>query len=341
MNNPKISVIVPVYNVEKYLSHCIESILAQTFTDFELLLVDDGSTDGSGKICDEYAAKDCRIRVFHKNNEGVSSARNIGIDNACGEWMCFVDSDDEIKTDHLMNFFCIASNKYMGLYVCGCQLGNKYKKFFSLPYKTYVGEEIQDFIIAAKRKIWLLGVSWNKMFRSEIINSHRLRFDISIWAYEDELFVLRYLKYCQSIMVLPYCTYVYHCENISSLSHKYLDAREHIVIAEKLFSAGLRLNFSSTKFRIFLNEEYAKHLCGIVVTLYWPLCRFNIILRHHLLKKVIKAAKEKKTEILLIKYLRMHHFYGLNVFLLEINGLLLNVYHQYFAYMRNKSQLQK
>lgn len=100
MNNPLISVIVPVYNVEKYLSRCIDSILSQTFTDFELLLIDDGSKDHSGSICDEYAKTDSRIRVFHKENGGVSSARNIGLDNAKGEWVSFVDADDIIEQDY-------------------------------------------------------------------------------------------------------------------------------------------------------------------------------------------------------------------------------------------------
>lgn len=93
---PTISVIVPVYNVEKYLRCCVDSILAQTFTDIEVLLVDDGSTDGSGAICDEYAQKDSRVRVFHKANGGVSSARNLGLDEAVGEWIMFVDSDDTV-----------------------------------------------------------------------------------------------------------------------------------------------------------------------------------------------------------------------------------------------------
>ena len=100
MNIPKISVIVPVYNVEKYLPRCIDSILAQTFTDFELLLIDDGSKDRSGEICDEYAKKDGRIRVFHKENGGVSSARNLGLDNAKGDWICFCDSDDWLHTSN-------------------------------------------------------------------------------------------------------------------------------------------------------------------------------------------------------------------------------------------------
>ena len=99
--NPKISVIVPVYNVEKYLCSCIDSILAQTFTDFELLLIDDGSRDKSGEICDEYANKDCRVKVFHKENGGVSSARNLGIDESKGEYLFFVDSDDIISSFYI------------------------------------------------------------------------------------------------------------------------------------------------------------------------------------------------------------------------------------------------
>ncbi|MGN0202626.1 MAG: glycosyltransferase family 2 protein, partial [Candidatus Cryptobacteroides sp.] len=104
MDCPKISVIVPVYNAESTIRRCVDSILAQTFTDFECLLIDDGSKDRSGEICDEYAAKDSRVRVFHKENGGVSSARNVGLDNAKGEWVTFVDSDDWIDSYYLSSF---------------------------------------------------------------------------------------------------------------------------------------------------------------------------------------------------------------------------------------------
>ena len=107
MNNPKISVIVPVYNVEKYLHKCIDSILVQTFTDFELLLIDDGSTDKSGDICDEYAVKDARVRVFHTENRGVSAARNHGLREASGDWICFVDSDDWVENCYLEYLYCV------------------------------------------------------------------------------------------------------------------------------------------------------------------------------------------------------------------------------------------
>lgn len=101
MSSPLISIIVPVYNAEKTLNRCVDSILLQPFTDWELLLIDDGSKDSSGDICDEYARKDPRIKVFHKENGGVSSARNVGLDNAKGEWITFVNSDDWIVNNAL------------------------------------------------------------------------------------------------------------------------------------------------------------------------------------------------------------------------------------------------
>lgn len=117
-----VSIIVPVYNVENVLHYCIDSILEQTYTDFELILVDDGSTDKSGIVCDEYAKTDSRIRVFHNSNEGVSVARNCGIDNAKGEYICFVDSDDRLHAAFLEKM-----QKAMLLYsadimVCGYQV---------------------------------------------------------------------------------------------------------------------------------------------------------------------------------------------------------------------------
>ena len=99
--SPKISIIVPVYKVEQYLPKCINSILAQTYQYWELLLIDDGSPDNSGKICDEFAQKDERIRIFHKKNGGVSSARNLGLDYAEGDYVMFVDSDDWLSNDCL------------------------------------------------------------------------------------------------------------------------------------------------------------------------------------------------------------------------------------------------
>ena len=114
---PLISIIVPIYNVEKYLSRCINSVLSQTFPDFELLLIDDGSTDKSGYICDGYAQKDSRIKVFHIENGGVSAARNYGLDNARGEWITFVDADDWIDKDMYYKLYNIWKIKSISLLI--------------------------------------------------------------------------------------------------------------------------------------------------------------------------------------------------------------------------------
>lgn len=101
MNSPKISIIVPVYNVEQYLENCINSVLNQSFRNFQLILVDDGSKDSSGEICDRFVQKDSRVKVIHKSNAGVSAARNAGIDIATGQFICFIDSDDWIESEYL------------------------------------------------------------------------------------------------------------------------------------------------------------------------------------------------------------------------------------------------
>lgn len=111
MSEQLISIIVPVYNSEKTIIRCVDSILQQTYRNFELLLINDGSKDSSGTICDEYAQKDSRIRVLHKANGGVSSARNLGLDNAKGEWITFCDSDDTVMPNWIDNFNEIVADK--------------------------------------------------------------------------------------------------------------------------------------------------------------------------------------------------------------------------------------
>ena len=120
-NIPEISVIVPVYNVEQYLAECISSILSQTFTDFELLLVDDGSPDRCGEICDEYAGKDKRVRVFHQENAGLSCARNKGLEHASGTYIAFVDSDDYVTSTYLQELYASlpADKSQRGTVICG------------------------------------------------------------------------------------------------------------------------------------------------------------------------------------------------------------------------------
>ena len=112
MYNPKVTVVLPIYNVEKYLNRCIQSVVNQSYNNLEIILVDDGSTDRSGVLCDEWEKKDNRIRVIHKKNAGLGEARNSGIDNATGQYICFFDSDDYIRLDAVDTAItCVRNNR--------------------------------------------------------------------------------------------------------------------------------------------------------------------------------------------------------------------------------------
>ena len=197
----KVSIIVPVYNVEPYIPRCIDSIMCQSFTDFELLLVDDGSTDGSGKICDAYAEKDSRIRVFHKENRGVSSARNLGLDEAKGEWVYFMDPDDEIVSDALL---CLVKgiNEEVDVVMGGYdeigldgKLVNSMKPHSErlLDRKESLRPLFSPYSSDYAPYNGYVGYVWIRLFRLSVIHDHRLRFDESIKLRECTLFLVSFL----------------------------------------------------------------------------------------------------------------------------------------------------
>lgn len=206
MSRVKISVIVPVYNAEKYLRRCVDSILAQTFTDFELLLVDDGSTDASGKICDEYASADARVRVFHKPNGGVSSARNLGLDNARGEWIAFADSDDYVDCNWLD---CMVSpiDKDCDLSCCGFHLHNSTDVAVTNKGVGLKGSNAD--LVDKLSQIGMMGSLCNKLFRRSIIKEYALKLDGRFVFREDEEFFFRYLVLCRKCISTETPSYHY------------------------------------------------------------------------------------------------------------------------------------
>lgn len=208
-----ISIIIPVYNVEKYLCKCLDSILSQTFTDFELLLVDDGSKDASGAICDEYACKDSRIRVFHKTNGGVSSARNFGIEKAQGEWITFIDSDDWVESDYLANFSMDSD-----LCVQGCYCGERKCRYDDDYVKSHIGA------IYMKRG-YVYG-PYCKLFKAGVISKKQLCFDVELSYGEDILFLMQYSLCCQSMRVTSYVGYHYRHVVENSLSMRRRNFKE-------------------------------------------------------------------------------------------------------------------
>lgn len=213
---PEISIIVPVYKVENFLSQCVESILAQSFTNFELLLIDDGSPDNSGILCDEWAMKDNRIRVFHQENSGVSAARNKGLLEACGRYVVFVDSDDWILSGYLEHLYAFAGR---GLVIQGYIFSTengviKEGSYFPRNGK-YTLSDFKDFFLG--QDITFLPPPWNKIYDLHLIKEHALFFDERVSFGEDALFVYDYILHCEFIATAEYSDYVYR-QTPSSLS---------------------------------------------------------------------------------------------------------------------------
>ena len=219
MSSLKISVIVPAYNAEKTLHRCVDSILAQTFEDFELILVDDGSKDSSGRICDEYAAKDSRIRVVHKSNGGVSSARNAGLDIASGEYVAFIDSDDYIDNDYLLSF----TRYNADLIVSGATTISNNKTITIQSHSlngSIFKSSFQEIISEHSDRVYIRA-PWSKAFSNAIIKKHNIRFDNRIRYAEDYLFTLTFIKYSNNISfvqsygynyIIPQCSGKYRVE---------------------------------------------------------------------------------------------------------------------------------
>lgn len=204
-----ISVIVPVYKAEKYLHRCVDSILAQSYTDFELLLIDDGSPDNSGAICDEYAIKDARVRVFHKKNGGVSSARNLGLDNAKGERVTFCDADDYVTSDWLATF-SDAITKAVDLGIQGYYIIDRDKtiKKELLPCQGCTIYDKRGLIVSLMCQ-GTYGYLWVKLFKRQIIEDNCIRFDINSTFREDEQFLSKYLEYVTSFSCIDRENYYY------------------------------------------------------------------------------------------------------------------------------------
>lgn len=190
-----VSIIVPVYNKKLWLSNCVNSILCQTYLRIEIILVDDGSTDDSGAVCDYFASLDNRVIVIHTSNVGVSSARNIGIEVSKGEYIAFIDADDYVETTYIEHLM-----QYEGYDL----VVNSYQK----EPREYLDNNIVHYVDLFGRSLW--GTSpWGKIYNSDIIKKFHIKFDVKEHFGEDTLFNLLYLRYCKSIMIIPYNEYNY------------------------------------------------------------------------------------------------------------------------------------
>ena len=209
-----LSIVVPVYNVEDYLRQCLESIIYSSFKDWECVLVDDGSSDKSGAICDEFAEKDQRFRVIHQENGGVSSARNAGIDVATGKWVVFIDADDFISPSFLFNLIApVLDDNALDIVLGGCtNYHNQEVIGIEQQYEDYLSEDM-SFILDHFR-----GLICSKVLKMEILKSQTsVRFDGNA-KIEDMIFMLNYLKYVNKAKYISETGYYYRRDNPVSLT---------------------------------------------------------------------------------------------------------------------------
>ncbi|MFI3283610.1 MAG: glycosyltransferase [Erysipelotrichaceae bacterium] len=269
-----ISVVIPIYNQELYLAQCINSVISQSYNDLEIILVDDGSTDGSVKICEAFKKEDRRIKIVNKENGGVSSARNEGIKNSQGEWILFVDADDYLKENILEKI--ISEVK-----------GNREVELFLMNYYTFTDNKIEtsdkayinelsisgslSYLICYKNNQLSLGSSaracWGKLFKTEIIKKNNISFKESLYIGEDMLFVLNYIKHTKSIKVLDEYGYYYRVHEESVMqSYKKDLYKQYVELLNELIHSISDLSADC-------QSEVSKYIYYFKLELYIGLCK--------------------------------------------------------------------
>ena len=270
MESCKLSIVMPVYNSALYLNESINSILLQTYCNFELIIVNDGSSDDSERICMEYLKSDSRVKLINKKNEGVSSARNDGLDSANGDILLFVDSDDILEPNALQ---IIVDNIGDNDILCfGYKQLYKDKRINFLYDESLSGKEQFEKMVVMSDKV--AGYLWNKVFRTSIIKENKLKLNKDLHYCEDMVFVVQYLKYCKKVRYINKCLYLYRMRK-SSVSFNFFD-KKNISI---LNSNNYLINMINDK--MLINK-----------------LKYNYILNYYRLKKNIPKDFNVKKEIL-------------------------------------------
>lgn len=256
---PLISVIIPVYNAAPYLRRCVDSLLSQTFHDFELILVDDGSKDGSGEMCEEYVNEDTekgvRVVAIHQSNAGVSTTRNRGMEAAKGQYISFVDADDWVEPCFLQAFAeevekhpnvdCVVQGFY-----------NHEGQGIAWPEAYYsTAEELCSHLFELEQR-QLIGYVWNKLFRLALIQQHHLCFDANIPIGEDGIFVMSFLNHAASLATISHVGYYYVFNGEKTYPftafNKRLDCYYDLLCSMKSMSSEVRNSFLLKEFRFSL-----------------------------------------------------------------------------------------
>ena len=336
--NPEISIIVPVYNVEKYLSACVDSILEQTFSNFELILIDDGAKDNSGKICDDYERKDKRIKVIHKENAGVSEARNAGLEIATGEYIAFIDSDDCVDADYLEYALSETKKRNVDMFISG----------IVMEYFTAEKEAIQ-YTITQPQQLTVKGLfeklqldypqicicgPWCKLYRNSIVQQNQIRFDKNLSNGEDTCFNLDYFKKIKTVFFSDQIFYHYRRLNPNSLFSVFREDSYDILdhVYSKMYALILQLDCCKEAVQRF-KEMYYSMLIGGVVTFFSGCNEIGRVRRMHQIQKVCedpmvreykRGNSQKAKTNFVIQAMKYRQYYILYA-LFTLNGLIKKV----------------
>ena len=218
--NPKVSILVPVFNASKTIFRCLESIQIQTFEDFEVLIVNDGSTDDSLSIIESFIVNKPCFKIFNKQNEGVAKARNFALQKALSIYVCFVDSDDYLEANYISTLVNNLKSTNSQLACCGYYDHSKYGNFKLNNYSKLETDSTDSQTFSTVIFDQIGGVLWDKMFILELIKSNSITMDLDVYYYEDSLFVLDYLKYCSKISLVSQPLYHYDRTNEDSFTSK-------------------------------------------------------------------------------------------------------------------------
>ena len=251
---PSVTIIVPVYNGEASLRRCVDSILGQEYSDFELILVDDGSRDGSGAICDSYEALDSRVRVIHKENTGVSDSRNRALDAARGVYLQFLDSDDWITADATKLLVRAAETYHCDLVIADFYrvAGERVSHKGDIPEDVVLSREEFAAYMMEKPADYYYGVIWNKLYRRDLVERHHLRMNPDIRWCEDFLFNLEYILHAETFFALQTPVY-YYVKTKGSLVSQSMSVANTIRMKRMVFACYNRFYK-----RVLEPEEYEK-----------------------------------------------------------------------------------
>ncbi|SHF22030.1 glycosyltransferase family 2 protein [Alkalibacter saccharofermentans] len=300
MANKKVSIIVPVYNVEQYLNKCIDSIISQTYKDIEVILINDGSKDSSGEICDKYAKKDLRIVVVHKENGGVSSARNKGLEVSTGDFIMFVDSDDWIEADAISSLMEIQNEINYDVIMFGIHreniiLGNITATDFIAQSFNDIDKikEVLPNLIKQERTNSL----WSKIYKASIIKDNNISFNEFLSIAEDALFNYEVFFKIRSLYISEKCLYHYMIRDVESLTKRYNPLKyEMLMAANDYLHNAIKENEHSKE--ILCSAQYIriKNIYSCFLDLFASSCPLTIKEKKSYIKNILEKEVLKNND---------------------------------------------